>query len=178
MEIRSKTCRNCGETKPVSEFYSRRPASTGGKDYAGSLAGISADCKVCHRAYAAARRKRLGSVHAKYMKDFDLRRKYGIGIDQFNKMFAQQDGRCAICGRHQTEFVKGLAVDHDHSSGAVRSLLCPNCNHGLGCFKEDGVLLKKAIAYLEVHSTNNTVSVQATSDAGVNGGQSDPESVH
>lgn len=178
MEIRSKTCRNCGETKPVSEFYSRSPKSTGGKDYAGSLAGISAVCRVCHRAYAAERRKKLGPIHAEYMKNFDLRRKYGIGIEQFNQMFADQNGRCAICGRHQTEFAKGLAVDHNHSTGAVRSLLCPNCNHGLGCFREDGVLLKKAIAYLEMHSTNNTMSSQAESDIGENGGQSDAKSVH
>jgi len=86
------------------------------------------------------------------MKDIDLRRKYGFGIERFNEMFAAQNGCCAICGRHQTEFVKGLAVDHDHDTGAIRQLLCPNCNVGLGSFRDNIGLLAKAIKYLETHA--------------------------
>jgi len=44
-----------------------------------------------------------------------------------------------------------VAVDHNHSTGKIRSLLCQGCNHGIGHFKESITLLKRAIKYLEVH---------------------------
>lgn len=179
MEIQSKTCNNCGEKKPLSEFYSRSPGSTGGRDYAGSLAGVSAECKVCVRAYAAARRKRLGPIHAKYMKDFDLRRKYGIGLDQFNQMFADQSGCCAICGRHQMEFAKGLVVDHDHKTGIVRKLLCPNCNAAIGMLGEDIGLLAKAIEYIQTHAASGGISKPTASGKVVeNGAEKDDSPLH
>lgn len=76
---------------------------------------------------------------------------YGIGMPEYNKMFAEQEGCCYICKRHQSELPKSLCVDHDHSSpkGEVRGLLCHDCNRGLGDFKDNLILLKKAVEYLE-----------------------------
>ena len=165
METRSKTCRKCGETKPISDFYVKSSNSREGRDYSASLAGYSGNCKSCDKQYANQRRQKLGSKHALYMKDLDLRRKYGFGIERFNEMFAAQNGCCAICGRHQTEFVKGLAVDHDYSTGAIRQLLCPNCNVGLGAFRDDVVLIAKAIKYLETHAASGGASEPAASSS-------------
>ena len=66
-------------------------------------------------------------------------------------MFAIQRGCCAICGTHQSEMKIRLSVDHDHTTGKIRSLLCKSCNIGLGEFKDRVELLKKAISYLESH---------------------------
>ena len=85
------------------------------------------------------------------VRDGKLKRKFGITIEHYNMMFEQQNGSCAICNRHQSEFKRALAVDHDHKSGKVRALLCLNCNKSLGGFQERPELLHAAVAYLESH---------------------------
>ncbi len=59
-------------------------------------------------------------------------------------LLAAQDGRCAICH----EVAPRLAIDHDHSTGAVRGILCDPCNMGLGHFRDNPELLAEAIRYL------------------------------
>ena len=54
--------------------------------------------------------------------------KYGITLDDYNKMFKEQKGRCAICERHQNDLTRTLCVDHDHKTNQVRALLCVTCN--------------------------------------------------
>lgn len=153
MDTQSKTCRKCGDTKPVAHFYVKSKSARS-QDCSASLAGYSNNCKMCDKRLAAERRERLGQVHIDYMKNIDLRRKYGIGIEDYNAMFQAQAGCCAICGKHQTEFVKGLAVDHDHATGKIRKLLCVNCNHGLGCFMDSIGLMYKAVEYLQTHASS------------------------
>ena len=87
-------------------------------------------------------------------RDTYYRKKYGIGIEDYNRMFAEQEGCCAICGKHQTEEEKRLSVDHCHETGAVRGLLCRKCNTGLGVFRDDPALLTIAIAYLQQENKN------------------------
>lgn len=75
--------------------------------------------------------------------------KYGLSLDEYNQLFIKQEGCCAICGTHQTTLKRRLAVDHCHDVGAVRGLLCTNCNIGLGMFKNDIKILHKAIQFLK-----------------------------
>jgi hypothetical protein len=82
------------------------------------------------------------------MKDYGLKRKYNLSLSDYNNMLAEQNGCCAICGVHNSELKKGLAVDHCHETGEVRRLLCDKCNTGIGFFNHDPELLKKAIEYL------------------------------
>lgn len=70
-------------------------------------------------------------------------RKYGLSDEQYQTMLDNQDGKCAICGDVPT------AVDHDHSTGLVRGLLCHSCNAGLGHFRDSPSLLEKAARYIE-----------------------------
>lgn len=81
-----------------------------------------------------------------------LRRRYGISLEQYEAMLELQDGRCAICGRHGDEFGRRLAVDHCHETGKVRGLLCINCNPGIGAFRDNPELLRRAASYLEDQS--------------------------
>ena len=68
-----------------------------------------------------------------------------------------QNGRCAICGKHQNKFKKALSVDHCHKKGIIRGLLCNSCNLGLGKFYDNCELLNNAIYYLKKHDyVNNT----------------------
>lgn len=82
------------------------------------------------------------------IKDYKLRAKYDISLDEYNEIFIKQDGKCAVCGKHQSEIKTALAVDHCHSTGKVRGLLCGNCNRGIGMLQDDIENLRCAILYL------------------------------
>lgn len=82
------------------------------------------------------------------IKDGQLLWRYGIGLEDYNKLFVSQKGYCKICGRHQADLSKKLDTDHDHTTGIVRGLLCHKCNLGLGLFKDNIENLKRAIEYL------------------------------
>ncbi|MFN2503529.1 MAG: endonuclease VII domain-containing protein, partial [Acidimicrobiales bacterium] len=72
-----------------------------------------------------------------------LKRKYGLSLEEYDAMLADQGGGCAICQRSADP------VDHDHGTGLIRGLLCFTCNNALGDFEDDPVLLRKALAYVE-----------------------------
>ena len=74
------------------------------------------------------------------------RSNYGLSIEDYNALLAQQGGACAIC-RKQPE--QRLCVDHCHVTKKVRRLLCRRCNLGIGYFHDDPSLLRLAAAYLE-----------------------------
>lgn len=85
-------------------------------------------------------------------RDQMIRWRFGITGDTYRAMLADQGGTCAICGTLPDPSAaynkRTLAVDHNHGTGAVRGLLCPNCNNGLGCFRDNISVMEKAIAYL------------------------------
>lgn len=88
------------------------------------------------------------------MKSIDLKKKYGINLDQYNILLESQNGVCAICKKPEVDVcnkkggVRNLAVDHDHVTGRVRGLLCRGCNQGLGNFKENIDALVESVSYL------------------------------
>jgi len=82
------------------------------------------------------------------VKHLNLVRDFDITFEDYNKLLEKQNESCAICHRHQTEFDRALAVDHNHETGKVRGLLCLSCNNGLGRFKDNKDLLSEAIKYL------------------------------
>lgn len=90
-------------------------------------------------------------------KHYDLQKLYGATIEQFNGMAEKQNHLCAICEKPEGAIDRGkprkLALDHCHATGKIRSLLCTNCNTGLGRFQDDSELLHKAIAYLKQHES-------------------------
>lgn len=138
-----KKCGRCGVVKAAGDFYPKRDRLTG-------LSALTSHCKQCistARAYNPEYRKRK----ADRMKEVRLQREYGLTLEQYNEMFSTQRGCCAICGRHQSEFARGLVVDHDHATGAVRALLCMKCNCGVGYFDDDPAVLMAAIQYLNSH---------------------------
>lgn len=77
-------------------------------------------------------------------------KKYGITLEQYNEKLLNQNNVCAICQSPPGK--KRLAVDHNHTTGAVRDLLCIKCNTGLGLVNDNIELLKKLIEYLKRHN--------------------------
>ena len=125
--ITEKTCTSCQVTKPLDCF---------GPDKNGR-GGVKSKCRECRK-----------TEHRDYQWERNLMRHYGITVDDYNRMFADQNGCCAICKRHQSEFRRSFAVDHDHETGKVRGLLCISCNRGLGYLGDDIDRLMAAVAYL------------------------------
>jgi hypothetical protein len=74
--------------------------------------------------------------------------RYGMTIEDYNILFENQEGKCLICGTHQSELKKPLNIDHCHASKNVRGLLCWKCNVAIGFFKDNVEILQNAIKYL------------------------------
>lgn len=79
----------------------------------------------------------------KALSEKNIYKKYNLSHKDYLKLHKIQSSRCAICFT-QTK----LCVDHDHSTGRVRGLLCRHCNSGIGFLKDDVNNLKQAINYL------------------------------
>jgi hypothetical protein len=77
-----------------------------------------------------------------------LKRLFGITIEDYNRMFCDQYGRCAICGRHQNELKGKFQIDHNHITGEVRGLLCFSCNSAIGKLNTPE-LCRRAAEYLK-----------------------------
>jgi hypothetical protein len=88
---------------------------------------------------------------AKY-REYNRRKLYGMTQQEFDAMWTDQGGLCAICRQADWPALigkDGPHVDHDHETGRVRGILCQSCNHGLGKFKDDPNRLRAAADYLE-----------------------------
>lgn len=80
--------------------------------------------------------------------------RYYLPIAEYRRLMTEQKGVCALCGlpeihRNPKGAIKKLSVDHCHQTGKVRALLCSSCNMGLGHFKDNPELLRKAAQYVE-----------------------------
>lgn len=74
--------------------------------------------------------------------------RYNLSLSDYKLKLIEQDNKCVICGLASYR----LVVDHNHTTGQIRSLLCDGCNTGLGSFKENKEFLMNAIKYIDHHS--------------------------
>ncbi len=140
-----KTCRECKLGVDQVIF----PKHPGFKD------GLDSICKKCksekernryienRETILAKQRDRIRNGDG---KKYDLKRKFGITLEQYHDMVILQNGVCAIC-KKVDEDIK-LSVDHCHTTGKIRGLLCRRCNMALGLFGDDTQRMKSAIEYL------------------------------
>ena len=149
-------CSRCNTEKPQEEFAKQKRKT--GTYYQRHF------CKACDnerrlKYYYANREKELARIRA-YEKDNlkkvstcnrnkKLKDRYGITLADYIQLVTKQNSKCAIC---QIETTK-LFVDHCHTTGNIRELLCHGCNTGIGLFKENKTSLQNAIQYLNKHDT-------------------------
>ena len=161
-------CSSCKANKPQSEFNpcpGRRPFN------------LSSHCLDCDRA------RKAGQQRSKYwsLSDAGRReqnrkvclRKFGITVDDYDRMLIEQSGVCAICKspevvrHHSTGEIQPLAVDHDHESGQVRGLLCTRCNKGIGLLRHNEAYLRAAADYVARARIETQGEVKLINRAGV-----------
>lgn len=114
----TKVCTGCGKEKAIKEFYF-----------------YSSDCILCRSNKAKQWKKDNPKKWKGQRIRRDLKRKFNITLEQYNSLFLSQNCKCAICGIHQKNLDRRLAVDHDHYTGKIRGLLCNQCNRQLGWYE-------------------------------------------
>lgn len=164
-----KTCKVCDTEKPEEEFYLYKRKGT--RD------SYCTRCRILYnREYVKNNperierlRKRWDQKNPNYNKEY-LRRphiqakrephrkkmklkKYGLTEEQYQELFEQQNGQCAICKSPLIIHGRDTHTDHCHTTSRVRGILCLSCNTGLGHFKDNIERLRRAISYLEMFLT-------------------------
>lgn len=127
--IRMKKCKKCQEVKDKKDFQPKQ-----------------CYCKSCKNIIA----REL--YNPKIAKGYALKRFWpGSTATEaqanYNLLLLQQNGKCSICARHQSEFNRALCVDHNHKTGKVRGLLCNMCNQAYGLLKESTQAIENLFNY-------------------------------
>ena len=134
------------ERKRAAQWYRDNP------ERAKEMRAASYQRNKAKRDAAAKQWKADNPERARYIARKSKLAKYGITPEDYDRMLEEQGGGCAICGKTPEEEGKNLGVDHCHSTGIVRGLLCRGCNQGLGHYRDRADWLDKASAYLRERS--------------------------
>lgn len=152
-----KKCTNCRFDKPINDFYKKSSGRHGYMSY----------CKSCidkkNLEYAKKHPQQVKDTSARWRmnnreKD-NLRRQladFGLSKAEYEARLTKQQSLCAICSGD----MRPVCIDHCHSTGVVRGLLCRACNTGLGHLRDSTQLLKKALKYLEPFPDGTIVGKQ------------------
>lgn len=142
-----KKCPMCNKEKDKDAFNKNRA----------SRDGLCTYCQSCRSSY---RRTKYENQVGRYRSE-NMKKLYGLSIPDYNAILISQGGKCAICkSTNPNGRGSNFHVDHDHSTGKIRALLCVNCNTAIGLFHENTVLMEKAIEYLKKHSQTNPLTGQ------------------
>jgi hypothetical protein len=140
-----KTCCRCRQSLHLDSFYSDKRR----KD------NKHPECKPCQKKRSAQYRQKNKTVLNANAMVRHYVRTYGITQEEFLKKAQCQDNKCAICSIDlsfdKINSLDKAVMDHDHSSGKLRSVLCSGCNTALGLLKDNTDILNKAINYLKEH---------------------------
>lgn len=131
------TCSKCGNAVPKSRLSRFR----------------SSLCKRCSYQSARAWKAQNPKAWDRSARKSHLKTKYGITPAQFDEMLRNQNGRCAICMDEVAGDSRGFRphIDHCHSTGRVRGILCSRCNKGIGSLRDDAEIVQRALSYLMEH---------------------------
>lgn len=129
-----KQCRKCKETKPTEDYY---------KSSSMTIDGLRHECKACWKK-ACKKYFTKNKQHLKVkQRDYHYKSEYGISFLDFEEMKKSADYKCESCGQEKT-----LVLDHCHSSGGIRGVLCNPCNQALGSLYDNEDYILGLLAYL------------------------------
>ena len=156
MTSKNRTCKVCNEYKDISNFqpqgYQCRECRN--KKQRAYWAALPEDVRIARQKNGEYQRNWVANNPEKAKarsREDHIFRTFGITVKEYDEMLLAQNGTCAICEASCATGYR-LAIDHDHTTGKVRALLCKNCNTAIGLFKENTNTMTKAINYLKFHS--------------------------
>lgn len=108
-------------------------------------------CRTCRERYTEGWKNRNTTKRAAVWRKWHLKKRFGLTPETYDKMLLEQGGRCAICRSSETKTKTSnrFSIDHDHSTGVVRGLLCNHCNVAIGMAENSPVTLRLIADYLE-----------------------------
>ena len=129
--------------KPLEQFPKNRSKKS----------GYNGHCKDCTGEY----QRKYAKTHYGKRKNKNriLRYRFNMTIDEFDEMVKSQDGKCYICGGVNI-IGRDLDLDHDHTTGQIRKLLCHNCNALIGYIENNIHVVNKALNYLKEYGKSPT----------------------
>lgn len=141
-----KLCKSIADKK-YKEKYNRDPLVRAKiREYQRERYNKNPECKRKKKEYHESYYKR--SEVKNRVREYLIKYRYKITLEERNKIFNIQNGCCAICNKHQSLFERDLDIDHSHKTGKVRGLLCRHHNLLIGNAQENVEILKRAIDYL------------------------------
>jgi hypothetical protein len=105
-------------------------------------------CSACKVERTKKARKLNPEKTANYGWKSKIKAAYSISEEEYFNMYSSQEGKCAICSLEILAKNRSTHIDHNHTTGKVRGLLCHHCNTALGLFKENTKTLEAAMQYL------------------------------
>lgn len=157
-QVGKKPCRTCGQEKALTEFRFRKRRGRCNGNYA-------SDCKGCELEYLRQWRKDHADVvrekHRRVCRKLRLGKfncstwkRLGIVFTaaQYHNRLKQQGGVCAICRRPNPAKKKRMSLDHNHTTGQVRGIVCDRCNLMIGMVEKEPAIVTAVQEYLAVWS--------------------------
>lgn len=124
----------------VCDVCGKEETITSTKKFTGGNTRRSGMCKTCrNRSYYLADPNKH--------RNLLLQKRYGISLEEYHNLYKLQEGKCAICKTSSEEFSKNLSVDHNHTTGEVRGLLCVYCNNIVGIYENHKDTVEKYLDF-------------------------------
>jgi hypothetical protein len=131
-----RTCTKCGTTKKESDFRVKQKYHT----KSGPKVAINNLCWTCAK---------ISAKESKIRNPYTwIKTKFRISKEEAEFWYIESRKHCEICGISCRPDQEALCIDHDHSTGKIRGILCRNCNHLLGHAKDNIKILENSIEYL------------------------------
>jgi hypothetical protein len=144
-------CKNCKDSRPSYYWKTEKARAADRERYLRRISTPEGKASLLEK-----NRKYKQSEHGKLAEwKRYLKRNYKISLETYNKILEIQGGGCAICGAKPKE--RRLHIDHNHSTNAIRGILCGKCNQAIGLLNENLILFDRAKEYIK-NNNNETVS--------------------
>ena len=154
---KNKICKGCSIEKPLDNFpIAGRAGASSGNGYIRTMNTYKSRCNECYKKQEREKYHKLDENEKKqrrqnnscnnfeYRQSYRLKTHFGLTTEEFSAMIEKQNNKCKICECYMVP----PQVDHNHTTGKVRALLCRSCNTSLGLLKEDSKILYNMISYI------------------------------
>lgn len=145
-----KTCTKCKEEKSIEQFPpNKKTLDKRGSWCKGCVAPLGKEDYKKNKVDRDLKTKKWQKENRHKLKGYRLKKQFNMSNSDFDTLLKAQDHKCLICNAHESQIDTVMCIDHCHSTGKIRGLLCRSCNLAIGLLKDNIPALKRAIDYLD-----------------------------